>query len=208
MLLQNQSESLQIVALGGGHGLSTLLRGLKQYEHPTDLTAIVTVADDGGSSGRLRREMGVLPAHFGLGERTQVDVLEVRWPSGIVDRLSSVPADQTLTIVEGSGESEGGDRRSRSSETRYALFQNRPNPFNTETRMRFALAEKGHVSLRIYNLRGQLVRTLVDGEKERGVHSVPWDGRDDRGRRIGSGIYMCRLEAGGEARVRKIIHMR
>jgi uncharacterized cofD-like protein len=61
MLLQSQSEGLQIVALGGGHGLSTLLRGLKQYEHPTDLTAIVTVADDGGSSGRLRREMGVLP---------------------------------------------------------------------------------------------------------------------------------------------------
>jgi uncharacterized cofD-like protein len=61
MLLQSQSEGLQIVALGGGHGLSTLLRGLKQYEHPIDLTAIVTVADDGGSSGRLRREMGVLP---------------------------------------------------------------------------------------------------------------------------------------------------
>ena len=61
VLLQSQSEGLKIVALGGGHGLSTLLRGLKQYKHPTDLTAIVTVADDGGSSGRLRREMGVLP---------------------------------------------------------------------------------------------------------------------------------------------------
>lgn len=61
MLLQSQSESLRIVALGGGHGLSTLLRGLKQADHAADLTAIVTVADDGGSSGRLRREMGVLP---------------------------------------------------------------------------------------------------------------------------------------------------
>ncbi len=49
----------RIVAIGGGHGLSTLLRGLKQ--HTGNLTAIVTVADDGGSSGRLRREMGVLP---------------------------------------------------------------------------------------------------------------------------------------------------
>src|ERR671938_144831 len=49
----------RIVAIGGGHGLSTLLRGLKQYTG--NLTAIVTVADDGGSSGRLRREMGVLP---------------------------------------------------------------------------------------------------------------------------------------------------
>jgi hypothetical protein len=49
----------KIVVIGGGHGLSTLLRGLK--EHTNNLTAIVTVADDGGSSGRLRREMGVLP---------------------------------------------------------------------------------------------------------------------------------------------------
>lgn len=49
----------KIVAIGGGHGLSTLLRGLKQ--HTANLTAIVTVADDGGSSGRLRRELGVLP---------------------------------------------------------------------------------------------------------------------------------------------------
>jgi uncharacterized cofD-like protein len=53
------TQDLKIVALGGGHGLSTLLRGLKEY--PVDLTAVVTVADDGGSSGMLRREMGVLP---------------------------------------------------------------------------------------------------------------------------------------------------
>jgi len=53
------ARELKIVALGGGHGLSTLLRGLK--EHPVGLTAVVTVADDGGSSGMLRREMGVLP---------------------------------------------------------------------------------------------------------------------------------------------------
>jgi len=49
----------RIVAIGGGHGLSTLLRGIKKYSH--NITAIVTVADDGGSSGRLRREMGILP---------------------------------------------------------------------------------------------------------------------------------------------------
>jgi uncharacterized cofD-like protein len=65
-LAQHSSDGLRIVALGGGNGLSTLLRGLKQHgadqcEGGVNLTAIVTVADDGGSSGRLRREMGVLP---------------------------------------------------------------------------------------------------------------------------------------------------
>ncbi len=57
--VNHQPTSPRIVVLGGGHGLSTLLRGLK--EHAADLTAIVTVADDGGSSGKLRRELGVLP---------------------------------------------------------------------------------------------------------------------------------------------------
>jgi uncharacterized cofD-like protein len=66
MRIQNKSESLCIATLGGGHGLSTVLRGLKEHttnrcEQPLGLTAIVTVADDGGSSGKLRREMGVLP---------------------------------------------------------------------------------------------------------------------------------------------------
>ncbi|HWF11077.1 MAG TPA: uridine diphosphate-N-acetylglucosamine-binding protein YvcK [Bryobacteraceae bacterium] len=59
------SEPLRVVSIGGGHGLSALLEGLKQYtrtpDHPVDITAVVTVTDDGGSSGRLRREFDVLP---------------------------------------------------------------------------------------------------------------------------------------------------
>src|ERR1700740_728121 len=57
-------DPLRIVAIGGGTGLSTLLHGLKRYAHPQrelDITAVVTVTDDGGSSGRLRREFDVLP---------------------------------------------------------------------------------------------------------------------------------------------------
>src|SRR3954452_19070583 len=66
---QRFEAPLRIVAIGGGTGLSTLLHGLKQYmrgetagrEYPLDLTAVVTVADDGGSSGRLRRDFDILP---------------------------------------------------------------------------------------------------------------------------------------------------
>ncbi|UCH61523.1 MAG: YvcK family protein [Anaerolineales bacterium] len=58
-LHRRRERGPRIVVIGGGHGLATLLRGLKEYTH--SITAVVTVADDGGSSGRLRREMGILP---------------------------------------------------------------------------------------------------------------------------------------------------
>jgi uncharacterized cofD-like protein len=78
----------KIVAIGGGTGLSTLLRGLKQYS--TNITAIVTVADDGGSSGRLRREMGILPpgdirnciAALADEERLLTELFQYRFHSG------------------------------------------------------------------------------------------------------------------------------
>lgn len=65
------SSGPNVVAIGGGHGLSTLLRGLKQ--HTDRLTAVVTVADDGGSSGQLRRGMGMLPLVI-------CDVASPLWP--------------------------------------------------------------------------------------------------------------------------------
>src|SRR3569832_1111903 len=55
------SDPLRVVSIGGGHGLAALLEGLKQYTPAVDITAIVFVTDDGGSSGRLRREFDVLP---------------------------------------------------------------------------------------------------------------------------------------------------
>ncbi|UCF05039.1 MAG: S8 family peptidase [bacterium] len=76
---------------------------------------------------------------------------------------------------------------------RNALAQNYPNPFNPTTTVDFSLREKVHVSLRLYNVSGQLVRILVDGIREPGIYRVPWDGRNERGSKVASGVYFYRM---------------
>lgn len=78
------------------------------------------------------------------------------------------------------------------------LDGNQPNPFNPSTRIGFRLPTDGPVTLRVYDVRGALVRTLVDGPLAAGTHAVVWDGADDRGSPVSSGIYLYELQAGGQ----------
>jgi hypothetical protein len=89
--------------------------------------------------------------------------------------------------------------------TAYALTQNVPNPFNPETQIAYSLPEAGRVRLTIYNVVGQVVRRLVDGEQAAGRHSVRWDGRDEAGRRLASGVYLYRIEVNGFSSVRRMM---
>jgi WD40 repeat protein len=90
----------------------------------------------------------------------------------------------------------------------YTLEQNYPNPFNPETEIRFALPEAGQVTVKIFNATGQEVRTLVNGQYEAGVHSVSWNGRDNNGHAVASGVYLYQLQAGSFKQVRKMSLLR
>ena len=86
----------------------------------------------------------------------------------------------------------------------HALLANRPNPFNPETAIDYELPGVEKVVLEIYNLQGQLVRQLVDGMRSGGRHRAVWDGRDARGKRVGSGVYFYRLETPGFVQTRRM----
>ena len=93
--------------------------------------------------------------------------------------------------------------------TAFALEQNYPNPFNGGTLIRFALPRAQEVELAVYNLLGQKVATLVEGQGQVGRHVVSWDGRDERGHTLASGLYLYRLRAGTEEiATRKLILLR
>ena len=87
----------------------------------------------------------------------------------------------------------------------YALSQNYPNPFNPDTQIPYQLPENVDVSLIVYNTLGQQVRVLVNEKQDAGFYRMTWDGKDEIGRRVSSGIYLVRIEAGKFKQVRKMV---
>jgi hypothetical protein len=88
------------------------------------------------------------------------------------------------------------------------LKQNYPNPFNPETKISFDLPKAGKTDLNIYNAKGQLVRTLVSGNLPSGVHSLTWNGVDNNGNNVASGLYFYQLSASGKTETRKMMLMK
>lgn len=93
---------------------------------------------------------------------------------------------------------------SQTSPEQFTLIQNYPNPFNPETEIRFRLPKASSVVVRIYNLFGQEIRTLVNKTYPAGLHSVHWDGRDNFGKAVASGVYFYQLQAGSFTQVKKM----
>lgn len=89
-----------------------------------------------------------------------------------------------------------------------ALRQNYPNPFNPLTTVSFSVAKRGRVAIRIYDVSGRLVRTLTDAIYERGPHTVTWDGVNENGRRVASGVYLYCMETGAVKRMKKMVLIR
>jgi hypothetical protein len=94
------------------------------------------------------------------------------------------------------------------STERMVLHQNRPNPFNPITNIKFNLPSKSKATLKIYDIAGREVRTLVDGTLENGEHSITWFGKDNNGRDVTSGVYFYRLDAGKETSTKKMVLLR
>ncbi|MDD4309707.1 MAG: T9SS type A sorting domain-containing protein [Candidatus Cloacimonetes bacterium] len=87
----------------------------------------------------------------------------------------------------------------------FALEGNYPNPFNPSTTVRFSIPNEGKVKLSIYNIRGQKVADLIDGELSAGIHQAIWQGKDNGGRSIASGIYFAKLQQGKRNTVHKMV---
>ncbi|MDH3196994.1 MAG: Ig-like domain-containing protein [Candidatus Krumholzibacteria bacterium] len=87
----------------------------------------------------------------------------------------------------------------------FELGQNVPNPFNPTTTIKFTIPDKALVRLRVYDVAGRLVRTLVDEERVADFYKVVWDGHDNRGSRVSSGIYFYSLEAGKHRATKKML---
>ncbi len=100
----------------------------------------------------------------------------------------------SLAAGKGSAYKEGFSEPVAGLPLRFALFQNHPNPFNPGTVIRYALPTSTDVTLTVYNLLGQEVRTLIQSTMAAGYHKVYWDGKDGFGKQVASGVYFYRLQ--------------
>ncbi|MGE5314942.1 MAG: FlgD immunoglobulin-like domain containing protein [Acidobacteriota bacterium] len=135
--------------------------------------------------------------------------------SGDVATISiSLKEKEARINVSGSGfvnEAEGQSLsldNVRMMPSEFALDQNYPNPFNPTTTIKYQLTEDSKVNLTIYNLQGQVVRTLVNDNVAAGFQSVTWNGKNDRGQSVASGMYMYRIQAGSFVSVKKMLMLK
>ena len=173
--------------LASGSNRETLF--LSSNRTPGELNIGAVRVDGQGASGEgalaeLVFETGgkPSPADFQVSESVLVSV------DGAVDLLTRVEIGNLNPLPD-----------------RYGLNQNMPNPFNPSTAIRYQLPEAGPVRLSVYNLLGQEVRVLVNESKEAGSFTATWDGTDALGRRVASGIYLYRIQAGDFSASRRML---
>jgi len=128
------------------------------------------------------------------------------WSSGkpLVDHVNPQLEGNTVLLTKNPSDSEPGSMVPKS----YSLGQNFPNPFNPSTTLLYSLKQAGHVQLSIYNILGQNVRTLVDEYQDANTYTKVWDGCDDSGQPVASGIYMYRIKSGDFTDIKKMVLMK
>ncbi|MCP4570493.1 MAG: T9SS type A sorting domain-containing protein, partial [FCB group bacterium] len=113
--------------------------------------------------------------------------------------------DDRVYAFDPEGDPTGVDDYPGPQPARFELSQNYPNPFNPVTTIAYSMDRQGDVAITIYNLLGQKVKKLVDENKTAGEYQVVWDGTNDDGRAVASGVYFYRIKAGEEVEARKML---
>ena len=154
-----------------------------------------------------------LRVHFGLGDATIIDSLIIEWPAGAVEMFSNIGINNFYEAIEEQSFTEAPitsveETHSISIPKFFKLYENYPNPFNPETQITYELAANGKVVLNIYNLVGQKVRTLVNSSEGPGIKKVTWDGRNNAGQRVPSGLYIYQIQAGAFIESKKMVLLR
>jgi len=114
---------------------------------------------------------------------------------------------KAATIIVG-GTTSVGENEETSLPASYRLLQNHPNPFRVATSIRYELPQAGQVVLQVYNLAGQEVLQLANRVQQPGRYAINWNGRDNAGQNVPSGVYICRLEADGVVQTQRMVVVR
>ena len=143
--------------------------------------------------------------HFGLGFETSVDSVVIHWPLGLKQVITDIAINQYHNVKEVDWGDEVQSRDETPKPTSFKLGQNYPNPFNPSTNIEFELSKESDVTLAIYNVAGKEIAKLINSQKQAGYYCIRWDGRDDSGRLMPSGVYLYRLKAKDFTATKKMV---
>jgi len=173
--------------IGARVRLKAFVNGFPQWQ-----TREVSAQTGGGMSGQSS-----LPLTFGLGRAAKVDSVVIHWPSGGVQVLTGLIANRAYTVEEDFTTSV---ERTREVPADYALYHNYPNPFNPSTTIEFAVPEVSQVTIKIYDILGREIVTLVDARYQPGRYKVVFEAGQ-----LASGLYLYRIQANAFRKTRKFL---
>jgi hypothetical protein len=119
--------------------------------------------------------------------------------------------NQTLTenvVTTSDRDNEGPENLSSKADPATTSTDATPNPFQSSTSIRFALAQAGPTLVQVYDVQGRLIRTIMEGHRPAGVHEVIWNGKDSNGAAVGGGVYFARIKVGDRFEAQKLIMTR
>ncbi|MBU1950565.1 MAG: hypothetical protein KJ927_17765 [Candidatus Eisenbacteria bacterium] len=122
--------------------------------------------------------------------------------------LADLQANSDQAQIQFIGDAAGTPDQENPALLTTCLLPNQPNPFNPKTMVRFQLSSPGQVKLAIYNVGGRRIRSLAQGAFGGGPHAIIWDGRDDSGQPVASGVYFSRFESGNHRESRRMMLVR
>lgn len=190
-----------------------------------DVNAVALTAIDGEPIGSMYREG---PVETGDYDKDGIPDLMAKFSrQSLIDSLSAMiqpPADVELTIqgvLADATSFEGSDTihvirpgfgpqtaEEGSLPNNFSLDENHPNPFGLNTAISYTLPTRALVRLNVYDVNGRVVKTIVSAEVDAGWHTALWDGKDEAGREVTSGVYFLRFKAGGYKQTRKVLLIR
>ncbi len=184
-----------------GSDLATIyMIGDKVSTNATLGAALLTFKGEGKVSSNLTFEQGVVDGNMRV-------LVYMNSGAGVTGELLTVSGAtlQKVEAVDNFGRPVKTTLVNKVIPTAFALYPNYPNPFNPTTNISFALPVDSKVSLKLYNVAGQLVRTLVNETMPAGNHTVTWDGSNSNGEKVASGIYFYKLNAGDFSKTMKMV---
>jgi hypothetical protein len=182
---------------------TTLAAGERTIQHSSEFEVMIDdfMVNDPDSAGGQHED-----PHIGVD--SEGNFIYFAWQDS---RTAGHEYDIFAKVIRWEKTSVNSTESSISVPLKFKLAQNYPNPFNPTTSIQYSVIGDQsplYVTLKIYNILGQEVRTLVNELKEPGYYTVTWDGVDSIGREVGSGIYVCRLEVGDFMATKRMVLMK